>query len=662
MTCPNPLGRGKPLIHAALSALFLLIFPLILKKQSRGRPSVLTLRSSPAPGPVIRLFLAWLSFSFFSANVAAQKTNVPLLRPESVVVKITKIRVGFPLKMEMGTGFCLNSNCDLVATNYHVVALAGLQFKIKGQGVLEKYLATGPDDDGAVWNKPLDDSTGPPTKYTPVRDLAIFKLNRPLESKGMRGIGLYPYQLQEGQEVDIYAYPSNDRPLVVGLRKLTRFSCVFVLETSDGQLEFRCELSAAGRPIRPGASGGIVVDRKTQQTVGILRGVVIDENNLAIAVPIWSLADFLFKVHPEAYAKLFPVQVYRSQGTNASSTEPILPDAYLHGEVREPVQAAPEVSPGTIQRRPQESPTIVLLRNKAQSLADNMKNFIAVERLSFGSGETPSALSQYEIRVIDGDPKFRAYPAGRQELSRLPFPKQIPAVEVGSEWSDLPDMVGTSLGLKMAQVEDIFVDGRRVQVFRYRGQVEDHACKFRSSMNYLFFQHDWVGTVACSGDVWTDEDMNILRISEDLALPPSKTRWRNLHAVVLYGWLKKTGEEPTLIPVSISPCKQNSISAFIGARLNSRTIKNSARKAGFWTPKAADLHSASLHFGTAVCCRRVVERLPMRLILESRCNSTQARIGKTNTRPPRIPARPRTGGASSGDPITRSRRGNPGDA
>jgi len=71
-------------------------------------------------------------------------------------------------------------------------------------------------------------------------------------------------------------------------------------------------------------------------------------------------------------------------------------------------------------------------------------------------------------------------------------------------------------------------------------------------MNYLFFQHDWVGTVACSGDVWTDEDMNILRISEDLELPPSKTRWRNLHAVVLYGWLKKPGEEPTLIPVSIS--------------------------------------------------------------------------------------------------------------
>ena len=552
MTCPNPLRRGKPLIHTALSASFVLIFLLILTKRSRGRPSVLTLRSSPAPGPVIRLFLAWLSLSLFSANVAAQPNGVPLLKPESVVVKITKIRVGFPLKMEVGTGFCLNSNCDLVATNYHVVAPAGLQLKIKGEGVLEKYLATGPYDDGAVWNKPLDDSTGPPTKYTPVRDLAIFKLNRPLDSKGMRGIGLYPYQLQEGQEVDIYAYPSSDRPLVAALRKLTRFSCVFVLETSDGQLGFRCELSAAGHPIRPGASGGIVVDRKTQQAVGILRGVVIDENNLAIAVPIWSLADFLGKVHPDEYAKLFPGEVYRSHGTNATRTEPILPDVYLHGDVSEPVRAAPKVSPGTIERRQQESPAIVLLRSKAQSLADNMKNFIAVERLSFGSGETTSALSQYEIRVIDGDPKFRAYPAGRQEISRLPFPKPTPAIEVGSEWSDLPDMVGTSLGLKIAQVEDAFVDGRRIQVFRYGGEIEDRACKFRSSMNYLFFQHDWVGTVACSGDVWADEDMNILRISEDLELPPSKTRWRNLHAVVLYGWLKKTGEEPTLIPVSIS--------------------------------------------------------------------------------------------------------------
>lgn len=166
MTCPNPLGRGKPLIHAALSASFVLIFLLTSKKWSRGRPSVLTLTGSPEPGFVVRSFLAWLSLSFFSANVAAQKNGVPLLKPESVVVKITKIRVGFPLKMEVGTGFCLNSNCDLVATNYHGRRLA-CSSKLKARASRKNIWLPGPMTMGPYGINPWMIPLGPQRNRRP---------------------------------------------------------------------------------------------------------------------------------------------------------------------------------------------------------------------------------------------------------------------------------------------------------------------------------------------------------------------------------------------------------------------------------------------------------------------------------------------------------------
>jgi hypothetical protein len=173
---------------------------------------------------------------------------------------------------------------------------------------------------------------------------------------------------------------------------------------------------------------------------------------------LWPI--FLGKVHPDEYAKLFPGEVYRSHGTNATRTEPILPDVYLHGDVSEPVRAAPKVSPGTIERRQQESPAIVLLRSKAQSLADNMKNFIAVERLSFGSGGNDFGIVAVRNQSDRWRPKVQSVsPQDAKKYRGSPSQKPTPAIEVGSEWSDLPDMVGTSLGLKIAQVEDAFVDG-----------------------------------------------------------------------------------------------------------------------------------------------------------------------------------------------------------
>ena len=136
-------------------------------------------------------------------------------------------------------------------------------------------------------------------------------------------------------------------------------------------------------------------------------------------------------------------------------------------------------------------------------------------------------------------------------MAQLPFPKSDKVVVVDSEWSDLPSMVGSNLKLKIEPVGEQAIDGRTTEVFRYQASVEDGACRFRSVTDYILWQHEWSGAVECRGEVWTDENLNILRITQNEELPANKTKWQNLHTVVIYGWLQEPSKEPKLLPVSI---------------------------------------------------------------------------------------------------------------
>ena len=60
--------------------------------------------------------------------------------------------------------------------------------------------------------------------------------------------------------------------------------------------------------------------------------------------------------------------------------------------------------------------------------------------------------------------------------------------------------------------------------------------------------------VACYGEVWTDEDTNILRISQHLEL---LGRWRDYTSVVTYGWPNQAGKAPLLIPLTMSAQVEN---------------------------------------------------------------------------------------------------------
>src|SRR5208283_2252377 len=441
---------------------------------------------------VIPLLIACSSLSQSAPAQKVSPSPLPLALPtvmpaqdfNKTVVPITKLKLlGPATTASFGTGFCLDPQCRFIGTNYHV-AMMGRTLRVKGQKVIHQYLATGPNDEGATMN---DGPSMGPMKYTLSRDLAIFELRHPLPRH--HGLAFSLDDLEFGQEVDIYAYP---RESINPLRSLLRFHGTFKGETTTGLLAFDYSLSA-DKAIRPGASGGIVVDSNTRQIVGVLNAIENNGKAIAMAVPVQSLVDFVSKVQPCLAQNIFP-------STNKTSS--VSADLYPKFVPPPPV--------GILQHRPEEPVEVKVLRSKAQLLADSIRNFIAVQTFAWGSGnKAPAAEAAYEVRVLDGYQRFRKYPDGKKEFQDVPFPPLNTVIVPGGEWSELPKMVGTELRLKIQQAADVIVDGRRMKVFQYRADAEDRLCKWRSVFDFGFFAINKDVVVACYGEVWTDEETNV---------------------------------------------------------------------------------------------------------------------------------------------------------
>lgn len=456
-----------------------------------------------------------------------------------IVVPITSLKITPSLKLGMsgrlgpnlgmdvkfGTGFCLDAACGFVATNYHV-AVTTRADKIEREKIVQRYFATGPHDEGATPNYIPNLGVFP---YATKRDLAIFELRRSLPHH--HGLTFSLDELQVGQEVDIYGYPKG---VINPFRKLARFSAKFKGPTTSGLLAFDYQLSA-DQPIRiAGSSGGIVVDRKTEKIVGILSGTT---EATAVAVSIQTLVEFVTKVQPFLAQRIFPA---------TKQIPPVSADIYP--------KFVPPLSDG-LQHRPEEPYEVGVLRQRGQFLADSIRNFIAVQSYAWGTGDKePDVEAAYEVRVIDGAQQFRSFPDGKKDLDEIPWTHRSAWVNPADEWSKLPKLVGTDLRLKVHQAPDVVMNQRRVKVFQYYASVEDNLCPFEPIEDFAFFTISKTIAVACYGEVWTDEDMNILRMSERLDLSEKLKAfrgWEDLHVIVTYGWLKRADDTPWLVPLTI---------------------------------------------------------------------------------------------------------------
>src|SRR5713101_1973817 len=301
------------------------------------------------------------------SEIVVPITSVKII-PSAKLGISCKVSPKFDIDANFGTGFCLDAACRFIVTNYHV-AMTTRADKIKREKIIQRYLATGPHDEGATANYLPNVGV---LQYAKERDLAIFELRRSLPHH--HGLTFSLDELQLGQEVDIYGYPNGT---INPIRKLTRLSATFKAPTTSGLLAFDYQLSA-DQPIRiGGASGGIVVDRKTDKIVGILSETT---EATALAVPIQTLGDFVSKVQPFLAQRIFPT---------TKDVSPVSADLYP--------KFVPRLADG-LQHRPEEPYEVKVLRKKAQLLADSMRNFIAVQSFAWGSGDKePAAQAEYEV-------------------------------------------------------------------------------------------------------------------------------------------------------------------------------------------------------------------------------------------------------------------------
>ena len=442
--------------------------------------------------------------------------------PGQVIFPITDFKPDInylaAFSVKFGTGFCLDPDCRFVGTNYHVAKLMGKYICIKGVFSAHRYLYSGPDDTGAQ-NVDLAGKLGGSLQYTPAHDLAIYEMRHPL--KGFHGVGFDVDDLENTPEVEIYAYPLDWNPK----RGLVRWHGKFIGKNPQGLLAFSYE---EGR-VRPGASGGIVVDSKTKKIVGILNAAGEGKDRIALAVPVKELSNFLTRAHPYLQATLFPKTVFVS---------PIAADLY-----------PPYVWPHAegLSLRSLEPPEVVKLRRTAQHLADSMRNFTATETFAWGrDNREPEATEAYDTLIVDGRQRWR-HPSNEKLYDEAPIPPINRSIVPGAEWSELPRMVGTELNLKIHQAPDATVGGRTVHVFQYVANVEDRVCRFRY-VNLGFIKHSSTAFYDCHGEVWTDELGIILRISEALDLLGPMYRW---WGVMTYGWLEKDGMQ-YFVPVTLT--------------------------------------------------------------------------------------------------------------
>jgi len=439
--------------------------------------------------------------------------------PEKVVFPITDFKPDItrlpPLALKFGTGFCLDQDCRFVGTNYHVAKLMGKYVRIKGVFSAHLYVDSDPDDAGAE-NVSL--SAGGSLKFTLAHDLAIYEMRRPL--KNFHGVGFDAEDFDSSLEADIYGYPFNGNPK----RGLVRWHGKFLGKTPQGLFAFAYEEGC----VRGGASGGIVVDTKTKKIIGILNSIGEGKDRIALAVPVKELSDFVKRAQPYLQATLFPKTVFVS---------PVAADLYRP-------YTWPRVE--GLSRRPVEPPEVLDLRRTAQHLADSMRNFAATETFAWGhDNRAPEATDAYETLIVDGEQSWRR-PGARKFYAQVPFPPSIStSVVPGSDWSYLPQMVGTEVNLKIHHAPDAVVGGRIVHVFQYAATAEDGVCGFRRVT--LFGVFEWVRKkwYDCHGEVWTDESGTILRISE--AYDPGP--W--YRGVMIYGWLEKDGRQYS-VPVTLT--------------------------------------------------------------------------------------------------------------
>ncbi|GEM_PF-6510935 len=440
-----------------------------------------------------------------STSGTSVKREVPRIEPTELVSKVEGLQ---SFRKAFGTGFCLNAGCDWVVTNYHVIKATGEHPSVRGVKTDQISFATSETDKDA---EKIHTGAGD-YKYTWIRDVALLKMREPLVNKGMHAVPFFTGTLETGQTATVVGYPGG---------KLVSVQGKFVVEYDDGRLRFDL-----AEEVSFGISGGLVLDAQGR-AIGLVCGIPLENSKSIYAVPVWAVADLVKGASPEVYAGVFGEAEKASDdgGDGVERARPTTPGPDPQLVLPESYIQTTDAFAMPVRRYTDES-AVKGLRERAQTMAEEMKNFVARQTIHFSGG----GQWQHELQVVDGTLKFRT--AGKtKELLELPSSSKGPVP--GPYWSELVENIAFDPNFALHFEGDMTVNGKTLRAFSYQERPEDDICSLRVRGS---FGHEWRGNLACRGTVLTDDQFRILLVTRDMLMIPRGTGLAHFSLAVLYGY------------------------------------------------------------------------------------------------------------------------------
>ncbi len=453
-----------------------------------------------------------------------------------VVVQHSTIHWSFPPGVQQieGNGICINHDCSIVATAYHIQMLVGRpNLGIDGSRT-EKVLSLANDRDTGTTDIPTEVSgLGKKTlTYNPARDVSFIYTTNAVRHKS--GIP-YSYKSHVGQTVQVVGYHKGR--LVTSTTHIIGLDIPLVMGQSRLNDDLVLDIAMA-----PGMSGSAVIDEQ-----GNLLGMVTlsgaiksssGELTASVVLPTKTIARALAELDPGCASSIFHDIPLDSAEDEAIASVHLA--FYEESDLSEDLSLIPSFA--TI---PSEVPDAVGKLHARSDAASRMAvNLVATQCLSQGTHKPLC----HELAMIEGEETFREIASdGKLGPQQSSFPKQKHGVWTGSDWADTMGEIADNSWTFQGSVDGHYL-------FTADSTADSERCyweEYSTGVPLFSGGHgDWKGAVDCDEWVVTDTDFNVLS-SFAVMYPPASCLPRFVQTATQYDWITLPGiKAPVLLPVT----------------------------------------------------------------------------------------------------------------
>jgi hypothetical protein len=469
---------------------------------------------------------------FVSSIVLCGACSAVDVKEHLVAIHASTVKFSLPIglnaKRFAGSGICIQKDCSVVATCYHIQGMSGATpLKVAG-GRTTKVMSLARDSDTNKSNIPMG-GTRSILSYNVANDISfIYTKNAVPEKSGT----LYSFDFNVGQKVHVAGYrnrifTSRDAliigknvPLTIGRTPLNNN---LILDIT----------------MVPGQSGSAVFD-DSGRLLGMLFSsgqLMIGDGHLSvsIALPTETIARALVSLDPVVGQTLFP----QLPATNVLSITPITVTRQENELPAEVSPIIPHLSAVAI-----DVPNAVQRLNTTASIAESrMVNFIAKQCLVLGT-QKPIC---HEVSVVDDEQNFRKIGNGGK-LGRLISSSSIKrgVVWKGTSWYEVLGEIAENPWVFKGALDEHYL-------FIHDSTVNDDRCYYEEAANEVPLfggRHlPWSGAVACFEMVLTDRNFNVESTLTEM-YPPAQCVAELYQSAIYYDWLRLPGlKDSVLLPV-----------------------------------------------------------------------------------------------------------------